>query len=454
MTDQPTGGEAGTRSSGDGNRDRVRLSDFAGVDPSGATTSPRHTASVQAAIDQVARRGGVLVWDGAYPCTSPWMLPSHTRIEGAGDGRSRAIGTWTAEPEGPGVFRNAEFDGTATDIHVDGLEIVGPHDGSPWGDTATSGRPAHGIRLYQVSDVSVTRCRIHHVAGMGINHQGCRQFHFDDNEVFSLGRDGITGYYAAGTNMFDGTVNRNRIWEVGDDGVAFWGTQRREANGVTTRVTTTHGQARVDVVDPGAGPGFTPGHVGSSIAIAGAGAAGNVHEATITAWLSERSVAISPVPVAGALAADATVGFTRPHGLEASHNVIVSRRARHPRMLGRGMVVAACEDVVLDHNQVTSTYGDGILVRDSPDDPNIYARSCLVADANTIEDAGQVGGGDIRLPRHGVELMGTRDCTIGSVTVRRAFDADVFVVRSVDYTVAGRRRPRTGSAPPAAGTRF
>ena len=77
-----------------------------------------------------------------------------------------------------------------------------------------------------------------------------------------------------------------------------------------------------------------------------------------------------------------------------------------------------------------------------------------MGDGNTIDDAGQVGGGLIRLPRHGVELMGTRDCTIGSVTVRRAFDADVFVVRSVDYTVAGRRRPRTGSVPPTVGSRF
>ena len=198
MTEHPTDTDAAPPSSGDGNRDRVHLSGFAGVDPSGATTSPHHTASVQAAIDEAARRGAVLVWDGAYPSTSPWMLPSHTRIQGVGDGRSRAIGTWTAEPEGPGVFRNADFDGTATDIHLDGLEIVGPHDGSPWGVTATSGRPAHGIRLYQVSDVSVTGCRIHHVAGMGINHQGCRHFHFDDNEVFSTGRDGITGYYADG----------------------------------------------------------------------------------------------------------------------------------------------------------------------------------------------------------------------------------------------------------------
>ena len=87
------------------------------------------------------------------------------------------------------------------------------------------------------------------------------------------------------------------------------------------------------------------------------------------------------------------------------------------------MVVAACEDVVFDHNQVTSTYGDGILVRDSPDDPNLYARSCLVGDGNTIDDAGQVGGGLIHLPRHGVELMGTRGLhhrvRHGAATLRR-----------------------------------
>ena len=196
MTEQPTDGDPAPPGSGDEKRVRVPLSDFAGVDPSGATTSPRHTASVQAAIDEVARRGDVLVWDGAYPVHLPVdaALPHPDR--GLGDGRSRAVGTWTAEPEGPGVFRNAEFDGTATDIHLEGLEVVGTPRREPLGDTETSGRPAHGIRLYQVSEVSVTRCRIHHVAGMGINHQGCRRFHFDDNEVYSIGRDGITGYYA------------------------------------------------------------------------------------------------------------------------------------------------------------------------------------------------------------------------------------------------------------------
>ncbi len=191
-----------------------------------------------------------------------------------------------------------------------------------------------------------------------------------------------------------------------------------------------------------------------AIAIAGAGAAGNVHEAKITAWLSDRAVTISPPPVTSVALAATTFGFARPHGLEASHNVIVPRRVHHPRMLGRGMVVAACQDVVLDHNQVTSTYGDGILVRDSRDDPNLYARSCVVGDGNAIDDAGQIGGGTIRLPRHGVELMGTIDCTIGSVQVRRAFDADVFVIRSVAYTVHGRGQHRSGSASPTMGARF
>ena len=131
--------------------------------------------------------------------------------------------------------------------------------------------------------------------------------------------------------MFDGTVNRNRIWEVGDDAIAFWGTQRREVNGVTTRVTTTRGQDRIDVVDPGAGSGFSLGDVGSSIAIAGAGAVGNAHEATITAWLSDRSVAISPAPAARARGRRRTVDFTRPHGLEASHNVDRCRNGRATR---------------------------------------------------------------------------------------------------------------------------
>ena len=138
---------------------------------------------------------------------------------------------------GPDI--NLECVGTLVKNHpllkFQGFSVIGDHDGSPTGSGA-AGYSGFGIR--KVDKVIFEDVEVSYVPGLGITSGGVIDLTVKDCRVHDVGRDGCTHYgrqqsvlvgetwvgsgWADGRTLKSVKISGCRIWNVGDDSIAFW----------------------------------------------------------------------------------------------------------------------------------------------------------------------------------------------------------------------------------------
>lgn len=201
-----------------------RVSDPAyGIDTTGATDG---AAAFRALLTAASGNGTVLV-DGNILCSSAITIPSNTTILQL-DRFHTITFNWTAAATAQAHFINSDTTNGNTNIRLLGLNVIGAHDGTPWG---ASPSPVTGVLMRRATEVDIIGCRFYRVAGISIALQGVAHAQVQRNKVRQGGRDGITAWwYASGWNLHDIDISHNSIYEVGDDGIAVHASQSDNPN--------------------------------------------------------------------------------------------------------------------------------------------------------------------------------------------------------------------------------